>query len=85
MYDILFTREGIIMFAKVAGPGLLMTQLPLAVFNGCVARRLKKNIALWVLPTLIPIVGYWMIYVVAYQLFFYFVERLEAQRKRNAG
>jgi hypothetical protein len=57
---------------------LLAFGIPLAIGNAFLARRLGRNVALWVVLSLIPGVNLIFFYCVAYMVVFAVLDRLKA-------
>jgi hypothetical protein len=56
---------------------LFLLAIPFAIGNGFLAPRLRKNTAIWVVISLIPIVNYFFAIYVVYQIIFAILDRLK--------
>ena len=56
---------------------LIIFQIPYAVFAGALARRLNGNTAVWVIISLIPLIGFLFMVYVFYRIVTRILDRLE--------
>ncbi len=65
-------------FSLIAGfIPILLFQIPYALFAGALARRLRGNTVLWVILSLIPLVGVLFMIYVFYRIVSQVLDRLE--------
>ena len=65
-------------FSLIAGfIPILLFQVPYAIFAGALARRLNGNTVLWVILSLIPLVGVIFLLYVFYRIVSQVLDRLE--------
>lgn len=62
--------------------GLIM--IAFAIGNGFLATRLDRNVPVWVILSLVPIVNFWFGIYVTYQVIFFVVDRLKGTSARPA-
>lgn len=56
---------------------LFLLAIPFAIGNGYLAPRLQKNVAIWVILSLIPLINYFFAIYVIYQIIFTVLDRLK--------
>ena len=56
---------------------MLLFQIPYAIFAGALARRLNGNTAIWVVVSLIPLVGFLFLMYVFYRVIAKVLDRLD--------
>lgn len=56
---------------------MLIVQIPYAIFAGALARRLNGNTALWVILSLVPLLGFLFMIYVFYKVVAKVLDRLE--------
>ena len=54
---------------------LVLIQIPFVIGNGFIASRLNRSVALWVILSIIPIVGYFFMLYLFYTLILHFLDR----------
>ena len=57
--------------------------IPIAIGNGYLAARMRRNVATWVILSLIPLVNYGFAFYVAYTVVFYVIDRLNELTGRS--
>lgn len=63
----------------------LLIGIPFAIGNGYLARRLGRNVFVWVVLSLIPLVNYVFAIYVGYKIVYYVIDRLGELTKAPAA
>ncbi len=54
---------------------LLIIQIPFVIGNGYLASRLNRSVPVWVILSIIPVIGYFFMLYVGYTLIFHFLDK----------